>query len=195
LNKSEPKSTSDFDLNRLNLEDAKKLLLRNTLPEEQITVRLKKWETLSDLSSNISTISRESSIESVQSNFVRGSRLTQSERYSKFREKVRIRKNDRAKSLVLMDEVERKKLVKFMEEKEKIAAKTNKLIEPLVQKELLINHNQNISKNLQKQPLFTPKDFDLSLNKNNQNLTKIRGTMLINHKKVISLRITVEKNN
>jgi hypothetical protein len=94
-----------------------------------------------------------------------------------------------------MDEVERKKLVKFMEEKEKIAAKTNKLIEPLVQKELLINHNQNISKNLQKQPLFTPKDFDLSLNKNNQNLTKIRGTMLINHKKVISLRITVEKNN
>lgn len=195
MNKSEPKSTSDFDLNRLNLEDAKKLLLRNTLPEEQITVRLKKWETLSDLSSNISTISRESSIESVQSNFVRGSRLTQSERYSKFREKVRIRKNDRAKSLVLMDEVERKKLVKFMEEKEKIAAKTNKLIEPLVQKELLINHNQNISKNLQKQPLFTPKDFDLSLNKNNQNLTKIRGTMLINHKKVISLRITVEKNN
>jgi hypothetical protein len=195
LNKSEPKSTSDFDLNRLNLEDAKKLLLRNTLPEEQITDRLKKWETLSDLSSNISTISRESSIESVQSNFVRGSRLTQSERYSKFREKVRIRKNDRAKSLVLMDEVERKKLVKFMEEKEKIAAKTNKLIEPLVQKELLINHNQNISKNLQKQPLFTPKDFDLSLNKNNQNLTKIRGTMLINHKKVISLRITVEKNN
>jgi hypothetical protein len=195
LNKSEPKSTSDFDLNRLNLEDAKKLLLRNTLPEEQITDRLKKWKALSDLSSNISTISRESSIESVQSNFVRGSRLTQSERYSKFREKVRIRKNDRAKSLVLMDEVERKKLVKFMEEKEKIAAKTNKLIEPLVQKELLINHNQNISKNLQKQPLFTPKDFDLSLNKNNQNLTKIRGTMLINHKKVISLRITVEKNN
>lgn len=195
MNKSEPKSTSDFDLNRLNLEDAKKLLLRNTLPEEQITVRLKKWETLSDLSSNITTISRESSIESVQSNFVRSFRLTQSERYSKFREKVRIRKNDRAKSLVLMDEVERKKLVKFMEEKEKIAAKTNKLIEPLVQKELLINHNQNISKNLQKQPLFTPKDFDLSLNKNNQNLTKIRGTMLINHKKVISLRITVEKNN
>ena len=195
MNKSEPKSTSDFDLNRLNLEDAKKLLLRNTLPEEQITDRLKKWETLSDLSSNITTISRESSIESVQSNFVRSFRLTQSERYSKFREKVRIRKNDRAKSLVLMDEVERKKLVKFMEEKEKIAAKTNKLIEPLVQKELLINHNQNISKNLQKQPLFTPKDFDLSLNKNNQNLTKIRGTMLINHKKVISLRITVEKNN
>jgi hypothetical protein len=195
LNKSEPKSTSDVDLNRLNLEDAKKLLLRNKLPEEQITDRLKKWETLSDLSSNISTISRESSIESVQSNFVRSFRLTQSERYSKFREKVRIRKNDRAKSLVMMDEVERKKLVKFMEEKEKIAAKTNKLIEPLVQKELLINQNQNISKNLQKQPLFTPKDFDLSLNKNNQNLTKIRGTMLINHKKVISLRITVEKNN
>lgn len=195
MNKSEPKSTSDFDLNRLNLEDAKKLLLRNTLPEEQITDRLKKWETLSDLSSNITTISRESSIESVQSNFVRSFRLTQSERYSKFREKVRIRKNDQAKSLVMMDEVERKKLVKFMEEKEKIAAKTNKLIEPLVQKELLINHNQNISKNLQKQPLFTPKDFDLSLNKNNQNLTKIRGTMLINHKKVISLRITVEKNN
>ena len=195
MNKSEPKSTLDFDLNRLNLEDAKKLLLRNTLPEEQITDRLKKWETLSDLSSNISTISRESSIESVQSNFVRSFRLTQSERYSKFREKVRIRKNDRAKSLVMMDEVERKKLVKFMEEKEKIAAKTNKLIEPLVQKELLINQNQNISKNLQKQPLFTPKDFDLSLNKNNQNLTKIRGTMLINHKKVISLRITVEKNN
>lgn len=195
MNKSEPKSTLDFDLNRLNLEDAKKLLLRNTLPEEQITDRLKKWETLSDLSSNITTISRESSIESVQSNFVRSFRLTQSERYSKFREKVRIRKNDQAKSLVMMDEVERKKLVKFMEEKEKIAAKTNKLIEPLVQKELLINHNQNISKNLQKQPLFTPKDFDLSLNKNNQNLTKIRGTMLINHKKVISLRITVEKNN
>ena len=195
MNKSEPKSTSDFDLNRLNLEDAKKLLLRNTLPEEQITDRLKKWKALSDLSSNISTISRESSIESVQSNFVRSFRLTQSERYSKFREKVRIRKNDQAKSLVMMDEVERKKLVKFMEEKEKIAAKTNKLIEPLVQKELLINHNQNISKNLQKQPLFTPKDFDLSLNKNNQNLTKIRGTMLINHKKVISLRITVEKNN
>jgi hypothetical protein len=195
LNKSEPKSTLDVDLNRLNLEDAKKLLLRNTLPEEQITDRLKKWETLSDLSSIISTISRESSIESVQSNFVRGSRLTQSERYSKFREKVRIRKNDRAKSLVMMDEVERKKLVKFIEEKEKIAAKTNKLIEPLKQKELLINQNQNISKNLQKQPLFTPKDFDLSLNKNNQNLTKIRGTMLINHKKVISLRITVEKNN
>jgi hypothetical protein len=36
----------------------------------------------------------------------------------------------------MMDEVERKKLVKFMEEKEKIAAKTNKLIEPLKQKEL-----------------------------------------------------------
>jgi hypothetical protein len=89
LNKSEPKSTSDVDLNRLNLEDAKKLLLRNKLPEEQITERLKKWETLSDLSSNISTISRESSIESVQSNFVRSFRLTQSERYSKFREKVR----------------------------------------------------------------------------------------------------------
>ena len=136
MNKSEPKSTSDFDLNRLNLEDAKKLLLRNTLPEEQITDRLKKWKALSDLSSNISTISRESSIESVQSNFVRGSRLTQSERYSKFREKVRIRKNDQAKSLVMMDEIERKKLVKFMEEKEKIAAKTNKLIEPLKQKEL-----------------------------------------------------------
>jgi hypothetical protein len=195
LNKSEPKSTLDIDLNRLNLEDAKKLLLRNTLPEEQITDRLKKWETLTDLSSNISTMSRESSIESVQSNFIRGSRLTQSERYSKFREKVRIRKNDRAKSLVMMDEVERKKLVKFIEEKEKIAAKTNKFIEPLQQKKLLINQNQNISKNLQKQPLFTPKDFDLSLNKNNQNLTKIRGTMLINHKKVISLRITVEKNN
>ncbi len=195
MNKSEPKSTLDIDLNRLNLEDAKKLLLRNTLPEEQITDRLKKWETLTDLSSNISTMSRESSIESVQSNFIRGSRLTQSERYSKFREKVRIRKNDRAKSLVMMDEVERKKLVKFIEEKEKIAAKTNKFIEPLQQKKLLINQNQNISKNLQKQPLFTPKDFDLSLNKNNQNLTKIRGTMLINHKKVISLRITVEKNN
>jgi hypothetical protein len=136
LNKSEPKSTLDFDLNRLNLEDAKKLLLRNTLPEEQITDRLKKWKALSDLSSNISTISRESSIESVQSNFVRSFRLTQSERYSKFREKVRIRKNDQAKSLVMMDEIERKKLVKFMEEKEKIAAKTNKLIEPLKQKEL-----------------------------------------------------------
>ncbi len=136
MNKSEPKSTLDFDLNRLNLEDAKKLLLRNTLPEEQITDRLKKWKALSDLSSNISTISRESSIESVQSNFVRSFRLTQSERYSKFREKVRIRKNDQAKSLVMMDEIERKKLVKFMEEKEKIAAKTNKLIEPLKQKEL-----------------------------------------------------------
>ena len=176
-------------MNRLNLEEAKQLLLKNKLPEEQITDKLKKWETLTDLSS-MSTMSRQSSIESVKSNFVRGSRLTQSERYSKFREKVRIRKNDREKSLVIVDENERKKLIEFIEEKEKVIHTQNNPIEtPSKTEELLVNENSP------KLPLFSPKDFDLSLNKNNQNLTKIRGTMLINHKKVISLRITVEKNN
>ena len=47
--------------------------------------------------------------------------------------------------------------------------------------------------NLQREkPLFSPKDFDLSNQKNDERLTKIQGTMLINEKKIISLSIMVE---
>ena len=255
-------SNLEICLNRLSVLDTKQLLTKKYLQEKKVNEKFneKKGNYASSVSSSMSRISSTESDTSFD--FVRGTRLTQSERYSKFREKVQIRKIQRRKSLAddenskinftdsinykeavasfgqenfpklllhkseidriskssleyknQMNEIQqeireatsyddglegRENIVLFIDEHEsfpKLLPDKSEINENLLngnQQEL----NSKLKNNYQRDvPLFTPKDFDLSFHKNNQCLTNIRGTMLINKKKVISLRIALEKNN
>jgi transcription initiation factor TFIID subunit 1 len=75
---------TDADLRRLNLKDAKKLLLKYGLPQEEID-KLKRWEII-DVVRTMSTQKAKEGSESAFSKFARGNRLTQSDAHQKFRE-------------------------------------------------------------------------------------------------------------
>ncbi len=75
---------TDADLRRLNLKDAKQLLLKYGLPQEEID-KLKRWEII-DVVRTMSTQKAKEGSESGFSKFARGNRLTQSDAHEKFRE-------------------------------------------------------------------------------------------------------------
>lgn len=75
---------TDADLRRLNLKDAKKLLLKYGLPQEEID-KLKRWEII-DVVRTMSTQKAKEGSETAFSKFARGNRLTQSDAHQKFRE-------------------------------------------------------------------------------------------------------------
>ena len=75
---------TDADLRRLNLKDAKKLLLKYGLPQEEID-KLKRWEII-DVVRTMSTQKAKEGSETAFSKFARGNRQTQSDAHQKFRE-------------------------------------------------------------------------------------------------------------